>query len=254
MDLNTIVLLVVAVITLAIVVLAVTKLISLSSTVEKLSASLPGEEMTAGFNAAADRLAEALSGATAEFEQALKGTASELQSGLGGATAAFEKAMKGTASELQSGLGGTTSDFEKALKGTASDMQSGLSSVSSDIQKSFQGAATEMQNALQGVSAQWKDELSAVLADHAQKITAAQENISAKLEAVTALAKDIEQVLALQKSVEGTVSQLAASEEFKAAIEALRKHLDESDKLLREAAKPRTIRLVESDDEVARAQ
>ncbi len=57
----------------------------------------------------------------------------------------------------------------------------------------------------------------------------------------------------LSERIEGTLKEIAASEEFKATLEELRTHLHESDQLLREAAKPRAIRLVETDEDIVEA-
>jgi hypothetical protein len=46
--------------------------------------------------------------------------------------------------------------------------------------------------------------------------------------------------------VDGTLKSVTASEEFAATLNALRAHVEETDKVLREMAKPRKIRLVES--------
>ena len=58
-------------------------------------------------------------------------------------------------------------------------------------------------------------------------------------------------MLHVQQSVDETLKAVATSEEFRKTLETLNKHVEASDALLREAARPKTIRLVESDGDVA---
>ncbi len=61
------------------------------------------------------------------------------------------------------------------------------------------------------------------------------------------LQSDVKQVLHIQEMVDGTIKAVSTTDEFQQLIKGLRIHLEESDKLLREVSKPRTIRLVETD-------
>ena len=60
-----------------------------------------------------------------------------------------------------------------------------------------------------------------------------------------ALGQDIEKLLHVQKAVDSTLETISKTEEFKKTISRLSDHLVESDRLLREVSKPKTIRLVE---------
>lgn len=90
-------------------------------------------------------------------------------------------------------------------------------------------------------------ELDGVLQHHVAQLHRASESVAGQLEKVTQMQSGIEQVLKVQKAVDGTLRDVATAQEFRDTITTLRRHLDESDKLLREIAKPRTIRLVESE-------
>ena len=59
----------------------------------------------------------------------------------------------------------------------------------------------------------------------------------------------IDNIFNLQQAVDNTLKGVSATEEFKSTLVELKRHLAESDQLLRNAAKPRTIRLVENDNE-----
>ena len=86
--------------------------------------------------------------------------------------------------------------------------------------------------------------------DHASaKIGTAQTEVATQLGRVTALASSIDNVLKLQQAVDGTLKGVTVTDEFKSTLVELKRHLAESDQLLKNAAKPRTIRLVEKDNE-----
>ena len=63
--------------------------------------------------------------------------------------------------------------------------------------------------------------------------------------AAAALAASVESLLQLQKSVDATLKTVSVTNEFQATLAGLRQHLSEADSLLKEARKPRKIRLVE---------
>jgi hypothetical protein len=86
-----------------------------------------------------------------------------------------------------------------------------------------------------------------VLAEHNEKFQAANVALTAQLGKIAELEKNIQNILHLQETVEGTIKGVAVSTEFKQTLIALKTHLEESDKLLREISKPKTIRLVESE-------
>ena len=77
----------------------------------------------------------------------------------------------------------------------------------------------------------------------------AQTEIASQLSRVTALASTIDNIFKLQQAVDGTLKGVTATEEFKSTLVELKRHLAESDQLLKNAAKPRSIRLVEKDNE-----
>ena len=133
--------------------------------------------------------------------------------------------------------------IRKALETASQQMGLGLTGGSDKMLSTFDGGSKKLADALGAVSAK----LDASLQDHADKTTKASAQLAAQLEKIAALEKDIEKVLHLQQATEGTLKSVAASEEFKNLVKTLRDHLQASDAVLREVAKPRTIRLVESD-------
>ncbi len=92
-----------------------------------------------------------------------------------------------------------------------------------------------------------RDQLKSILDQHASSLSQSSSAIAGQLDKIMQLEKEIQNILHIQQAVDGSIKAVSSAEEFKATLVALRTHLDKSDALLREAAKPRTIRLVEQD-------
>ncbi|MGD9780848.1 MAG: hypothetical protein AB7V14_01705 [Kiritimatiellia bacterium] len=112
-------------------------------------------------------------------------------------------------------------------------------------------AKTQQETSAQVVKAQ--GDTSAKLASSQQEIAAqlaqAQDKVAEQLGRVTEIAASIDQIFKLQQAVDNTLKGVAVTDEFKSTLVELKRHLAESDQLLKNAAKPRTIRLVEKDNE-----
>ena len=151
-------------------------------------------------------------------------------------------------------------DFAQTASKAAADSMAALAAAQAkfvdQLAKSQDQAAALAAKAQQDAAAQ----LAKAQADMAAKLTTALEQSSAKigtaqtevatqLGRVTALASSIDNVLKLQQAVDGTLKGVAVTDEFKSTLVELKRHLAESDQLLKNAARPRTIRLVEKDNE-----
>ena len=100
--------------------------------------------------------------------------------------------------------------------------------------------------ALAAAQAKSADAIAKSNTDAAASIAQGQAEVARQLDRVTALASSIENVLKLQQSVDGTLKGVAAADEFKSTLLELKRHLSESDTLLKNVTKPRTIRFVEN--------
>jgi len=105
--------------------------------------------------------------------------------------------------------------------------------------------AESIREAVQGAGGSWAEQLTGSLAQHSDNVQAATQQLGAQLDKIAEMQANIEQVLHLQEAVEGTLKTVSASQEFEQTLNALRNHVEETDKVLRELAKPRRIRLVE---------
>lgn len=245
----------VSLLTILVLLVVVTKLVTLSKSLQRIAEQIPGTGMTAKelagelggsietsfqkFMPQPDKVSGAITNAV---ETAMK----TALSGVGDIQKKLQDSQtsildKWTAHEKNSTTG--LENIRKALDAAASQMGSGLTGGTQKLQSSFDDGSKKLTEALNGVSTK----LDAALKDHSDKTTKASQQLSAQLDKIAALEKDIDKLLHLQQATEGTIKSVAASDEFKSLISSLRSHLEASDKVLREVAKPRTIRLVESE-------
>lgn len=135
-------------------------------------------------------------------------------------------------------------DTEKALSTVVTDLTSGLSTNAEKMKNMLITHTQSMEKAMSAVPSHMKT----VLTEHNEKFQAANVALTAQLGKIAELEKDIQKILHLQESVDNALKGVAATDEFKQTLSALRTHLQESDKLLGEMSKPKTIRLVESEN------
>lgn len=145
---------------------------------------------------------------------------------------AAKKALDDVAGKLAASVNTASDKLTAAVNGATEKLQGGLAAHSQQVEK---------------IEAASRDQLKGLLAQHAESVQKAGQAIAGQLDKIMQLEKEIQQVLHIQQAVDGTLKQVAASDEFKQTLAALRSHLEASDSLIKEVAKPRTIRLVESD-------
>jgi hypothetical protein len=137
-----------------------------------------------------------------------------------------------TAAELADALGGS---ITKAFQNYVPQPEKMAIAIQGAVENAAKTVASEVAK------------LDKVLGEHAEKSQAAAQAVAGQLAKIQELEKDIQKILHIQEVVDGTIKSVSAAEEFKQMLVALRTHLQESDKVLREAAKPKTIRLVENE-------
>ncbi len=135
-------------------------------------------------------------------------------------------------------------DTEKALATVVTDLTNGLSTNAEKMKGMLVTHSQGMDKALGTLPAHMKT----VLAEHNEKFQAASAGLTAQLAKIAELEKEIQKIFRLQQAVDDTLKGVAVSDEFKQTLMALKTHLQESDKLMAEMSKPKTIRLVESEN------
>lgn len=214
--------LIVAVVTLVLLVVAIIKLLALSKSVNRLAEQIPGTGMTA------KELAGELGGSIQSGFQQFMPQPEKVSGAISSSVETSVKAALGQVESLHKKL----LDAQDAVLDKWSAHEKNTTTGLGAITKALDDNAKS---------------LAAALKDHAEKTAKASEQLSAQLDKISAIGKEIDKLLHLQQATEGTLKSVASTDEFKKTLEGLRTHLEASDKMLKEIAKPRTIRLVEQE-------
>ncbi len=151
-------------------------------------------------------------------------------------------------------------EFAQAVAKSVADSTASLAAAQAkfaeQLAKSQDQAAAQIAKAQQEAAGQvakaqgdMTSKLASAQQEGASQLAKAQDKISEQLGRIAALAGTIDNVLKLQQAVDGTLKGVAVTDEFKSTLVELKRHLAESDALLKNAARPRTIRLVEKGNE-----
>jgi hypothetical protein len=223
---------------------------------EKLAAAT-----TSAVEASIKNTAVALDGVTKKLAETHEAFAVKIAGLQKEAAAAAEAAQKKQA-ELNESLAAKLAGFQKETVAAAEASQKKQLEASDALaakwassqketvlnldaaKKAMDGVAAQLQSNLSGASDKWQ----AAMQAHGQQVTQANQLLAAQLEKIQALGKEIEKVLHVQQTVDNTIKSVTTTEDFKNTLATLKTHLEKSDNLLREVTKPRTIRLVESEN------
>ncbi len=193
----------------------------------------------------AKAVAKSVSDSTAALATAQTQFATQLVQSQDKASAQLVKAQQDTAAQMAKAQLDAASQLSKAQQDAASQIVKTQQEAAALVSKTQQDATTQITKAQTEMTAK----LSSTQEETAAQLVKAQVEIATQLGRVTALASTIDNVLKLQQSVDGTLKGISAAEEFKSTLVELHRHLSESDAILKNATKPRTIRLVEKDNE-----
>ncbi|HBA83393.1 MAG TPA: hypothetical protein DCZ95_04780 [Verrucomicrobia bacterium] len=168
-----------------------------------------------------------------------------------------EKALATVVSDLTGGLHTNAEKMQHIMTHHTQEIQKVFAEVGSQLKHNNVDGAAQLQTALKTHvdlfsqnNGAWAKQLQSVLGEHVSTLDTATKALVGQLDQIASLSKNIEQVLHVQEAVDSAVRDVATTEEFRKTLETLRKHIEESDNLLREVTKPRTIRLVETEEEI----
>jgi len=147
---------------------------------------------------------------------------------------------------LQNSLAEHARQIEQTRTAWGQQLQTALEAHGSQVT----AASQQMAQQLEQTRTAWGQQLQAALEGYNSQLAAASRQLAGQLERVGDLGQRIEEVLHVQQAVDGTLKAVTTTEEFRSTLAALRSHLEESDAVLREVTKPRTIRLVESEHDL----
>jgi len=191
------------------------------------------------------------------IEEAVKGTAAELQK-VQESFAETHKSLLAERAKTEGESAEQLRETQAAIRALTDGLAAQFETASGKLEAAATSQASSLEAALgkvgpaieEGVGA-GAAEMRAALEKHSSNFESATGTLAGQLEKIQVLEKDIQKILHVQEVVDETIKSVAAAEEFNATLVALRTHLEQSDKLLAEVAKPRTIRLVEADGEIA---
>lgn len=161
------------------------------------------------------------------------------------ASAQFAKAQQEAAAQLVKAQQEAGAQIAKAQTEAGAQLAKAQTEAAAQTAKAQADAAALIAKAQGDMSAK----LAAAQEQASAQLGKAQTEVATQLGRVTALAASIDNVLKLQQAVDGTLKGVTVTDEFKSTLLELKRHLAESDQLLRNAAKPRAIRLVEKTNE-----
>lgn len=190
-------------------------------------------------------IAKAVADSTASLSAAQAKFADQLAKVQSEASAQMAKAQTDAAAQMVKAQLDASTQLAKAHQEAAAPIAKAHQEAAAQVVKAQQESSAQVEKAQTDMAAR----LTAALEQSSAQIAKAQTEVATQLGRVTALASSIDNVLQLQQAVDGTLKGVAVTDEFKSTLVELRRHLAESDQLLKNAAKPRTIRLVEKDNE-----
>lgn len=140
-------------------------------------------------------------------------------------------------------------EFAQTLAKSVSDATGSLVSAQAKFADLFTKTQEQTSAQLAKAHGDMSSKLSTTQEQTAAQLAKAQTEVATQLGRITTLASTIDNVLKLQQSVDATLKGVTVTDDFQAMLGELRRHLAESDQLLKNAAKPRSIRLVEKENE-----
>jgi len=184
-----------------------------------------------------------------EFTQVLGKAVTDSTASLATAQAKFAeqlaKVQADAAAQAAKAQTDAAAQIAKAQTDTAAQLTKAHSDAAAQIASARQEAAAQAVKAQGETSAK----LAAAQQETAAQLAKAQDKVAEQLGRVTEIATSVDNILKLQQTVDGTIKGVTATEEFKSTLLELKRHLSESDEMLKNLAKPRSIRLVEQDRE-----
>ena len=166
------------------------------------------------------------------------------------------KAVADSTASLAAAQAKVAEQLVKAQQEAAAQLVKAQAEAATQMAKAQSEAAAQVSKAQQeasGAAARIQSDLSAKLSSTQEQTVAqlakAQDKVAEQLGRVTEIAASIDKIFKLQQAVDNTLKGVTVTDEFKSTLVELRRHLAESDQLLKNAAKPRAIRLVEKDSD-----
>jgi hypothetical protein len=138
----------------------------------------------------------------------------------------------------QKGLG----DFVGKVSNLGADWSGQVLGAFKAHRDMLQTALEELQKHGEG----WRARFEAAVNGHAGSIEKSNRSLAETLEKIALVGRDIDKLLQVQKTIDTSLENMSRTEDFKRTIGRLAEHLESVERTLKETAKPRSIRLVET--------
>jgi hypothetical protein len=140
-------------------------------------------------------------------------------------------------------------EFAKTVGKSAAESTAALASAQEKVAAQLAKAQADAAAQLSKMQSDAAGQVAKAQQEAAAQIAKASDKIAEQLGRIGEMAASIDGVLKVQEAVDGAIRGVAATEDFKAMLAEFKRHLATSDELLKNASKPRKIRLVEKDNE-----
>lgn len=191
------------------------------------------EVFTRSIEKAALTVEERFGGLSTKYEATLRDLSQRVADNLKSAGATVEQSMRGIADDLRKQDEHAMESRRKALADEANrfkDVVADINSTADRVAQSYRQGAEAVQSATK---------------DTVQQTMSAARDLAGRMEEVSRLAANIDQLLKLNQSINQSMSTVASSDQFRATLEDLRKHLSTTTEFCARLSKPRVITLRE---------
>lgn len=138
-------------------------------------------------------------------------------------------------------------ELSAAIRGGVEEAGKNISDQGASVAKAMESAQSGFASSLSGAGKEAVENLSASLASQADRLERTSSSLTAQIEKLTEVELKIDSLINVQKSVDHTMQAVSSTQEFKDTLNALRTHIEQSDVVLKELSKPRSITLVQED-------
>lgn len=189
------------------------------------------------------------------FTRSIEKAAATVEERFSGLTVKYETTLRDLSQRLAENLQGAGSSVEQSLRGLADDLRKqdertieARRRVGEEEAIRFKEVVTEINTTADRVAKSYRQGAEAIQTNTKQvteQTLSAARDLAARMQEVSRLASGIESLLKVSQSIDQSMTTVASSEQFKATLEDLRKHLNTTTEFCTRLSKPRVITLRE---------
>ncbi len=189
------------------------------------------------------------------FTRSIEKAAATVEERFSGMTVKYETTLRDLSQRLAENLQGAGSSVEQSLRGLADELRKqddrtieARRRVGEEEAARFKEVVTEINTTADRVAQSYRQGAEAIQANTrevTEQTLSAARDLAARMQEVSRLASGIESLLKVSQSIDQSLTTVASSEQFKATLEDLRKHLNTTTEFCTRLSKPRVITLRE---------